>query len=184
MLCENCKKEIRDGSEFCKYCGHKIEKEAEFLFCTSCGKQIKSNSQFCKHCGASVRNVVNVTEKDNKYNKRNLAMKGITIALAAIVCFSLFSRGEEKNGKQTGGYTRTGVGSVGGGVVSPGPKGVSGNDDCFVCGGDGKKDCTSCDGGFITEYETGTYMGYGSATREVRNKCKVCDGNGEVKCYH
>ena len=31
MLCKNCEKEIRDGSEFCKYCGQKVEKEAEFL---------------------------------------------------------------------------------------------------------------------------------------------------------
>lgn len=184
MLCKNCKKEIRDGSDFCRYCGHKVEKEAEFSFCTSCGKQIKNDAMFCKHCGTSVGKVVNVTEKDSKYNKKNVAAKIIAVALVMIVCFSLFPRGEKKDDKQTGGYTHTGTGNTGRDIINPGPQGLSGKDDCFICGGDGKKDCTSCDGGFITEYETGTYMGYGSATREKRTKCKVCKGDGEVKCYH
>lgn len=225
MLCNNCKKEIRDGSKFCKFCGQNLEKETEPSFCTSCGKQTKNNSLFCKHCGTFVGNVVNVTEKDNKYNKKKFAMIVISVALVAVVCFLLFPRGEERaSNKQTNTHTRTDstggdeiiskpqglsgdddsfvsggdeeresnkqtnthtrTGNTGGDGVISRPQGLSGNDDCFVCGGDGKKDCTSCDGGFIIEYITGTYTGYGPSTREVRKKCMVCRGSGEVKCYH
>ena len=183
MLCRECKREIRDGSEFCKYCGWKAEKDSDVSFCTSCGKQIKNDSLFCKHCGASVDDVVKVPEKDDKYKKRSLAIKVILIVLLAVVCFSLFPRDDTNNGKQIGGRSDTGTGGTGGILVDP-PPGLPGNDDCFVCGGDGKKDCTSCDGGYYVEYENGSYLGYGPTTREVRKKCMVCKGSGEVKCYH
>ncbi len=184
MLCKNCKNEIRDGSEFCKHCGQKVEKEEGFSFCTSCGKQIKSNSLFCKHCGASVGNAEKVIESNSKYNKRNLVMKVIAIAVVVVVGFALFPRDEEKRDKQTGEYTNPKTGDKGETLINPGLQGVSENDNCFVCGGDGKKDCTSCDGGYYVEYESGTYLGYGPTTREVRKKCNVCRGSGEVKCYH
>ena len=86
MLCNNCKREIENDSEFCEYCGKKVEKESEKLFCTSCGKQIECNSLFCKHCGASVDN-----EKDDKYKKMNHILKIIIIAMLVIV--SLLSIG-------------------------------------------------------------------------------------------
>jgi len=185
MLCKNCEKEIRDGSEFCKYCGQKVEKEAEFLFCASCGKQIKNNSLFCKHCGASVGNEVTPCQKKVKHKKTNLA---IIIALIVIVGLAVFSRDEEKTGKQPDESTYNGgrVGKDESILVTPAlePGTAFDNNDCFVCGGDGKKDCTSCDGGYYIEYESGSYLGYGPTTREVRKKCRVCGGNGEVKCFH
>ena len=190
MLCKNCKNEIRDGSEFCKHCGQKVEKEAGFSFCTSCGKQIKSNSLFCKHCGASVEKRKTPPVKDDKNNKRSLAVKAIIIALLVVVGLSVLPHNEGNIGDQAGqssyggGAGETGASDAGGSGPSPMPGKPSDNNDCFICGGDGEKDCTSCDGGYITEYETGTYMGYGSSTREVRKKCMVCKGNGEVKCYH
>lgn len=56
--------------------------------------------------------------------------------------------------------------------------------NCHICNGSGRKACTSCNGGYYTEYETGTYMGYGSPTRAVKKRCMVCRGTGYVKCYH
>ena len=185
MLCKGCKNEIKDGSKFCKHCGRNVEKDSEFSFCASCGKQIKNGSLFCKHCGASIGNVVTVHKKDNK---RNLKIKVAMIALLVIVGLSLLPRDEEKQSKQYGGGTYdggiTGIDKPKDGAIKINPKNPLDNNDCFICGGDGQKDCTSCDGGYITEYETGTYMGYGSPTREVRKKCMVCRGSGEVKCFH
>ncbi len=56
--------------------------------------------------------------------------------------------------------------------------------NCRICNGSGRKTCTSCSGGYYTEYETGTYMGYGSPTRAVKKRCPVCHGTGYVTCYH
>lgn len=57
--------------------------------------------------------------------------------------------------------------------------------DCIYCGGSGKKPCTSpsCNGGYITEYESGQYMGSGPTTYEVKKDCPLCVG-GQVTCYH
>lgn len=92
MLCKGCNREIEDNSEFCEYCGEKVKKELKSMFCASCGKQVENNSLFCKHCGAPIGNVAPVPEKDNKSNKRNLAMKVIMIALLVIVGLLVIGR--------------------------------------------------------------------------------------------
>ena len=86
------------------------------------------------------------------------------------------SSGESK----TGGSSSGGSKPSGGNTITRPNK----NNSCSSCGGSGKKDCTSCNNGYITDYESGQYMGYGSPTREVKKKCMVCQGSGKVKCYH
>lgn len=55
MKCVNCGQEIPDNSQFCGYCGTKVEpKLSSKRFCPSCGKELKTNAKFCTSCGASV----------------------------------------------------------------------------------------------------------------------------------
>ena len=187
MLCKSCKKEISEGSKFCKYCGKTVEKDSENSFCISCGKQIKSSSSFCKHCGASMIKSKIVRKKNNNYNKK-LAIKVTAVASLIIVGLLLFPHNKKSlnNNQNNNTYNGaiTGTTKQKSNITEPKQKNSLFNNDCFVCGGDGKKDCTSCDRGYYIEYETGTYLGYGPTTREVRKKCKVCNGSGEVKCYH
>ena len=113
MLCNNCKREIENDSEFCEYCGKKVEKESEKLFCTSCGKQIECNSLFCKHCGAPIDD-----EKDDKYKKTNHILKIIIIALLVLVSLLAIGRyirnkDTEPNISEVGGEVNTGADDVG-----------------------------------------------------------------------
>ena len=55
MKCVNCGQEIPDNSQFCGYCGTKVEpKLSAKRFCPSCGKELKANAKFCTSCGASI----------------------------------------------------------------------------------------------------------------------------------
>ena len=106
MICRECKKEIKDGSKFCKHCGRNVENDSEISFCTSCGKQIKNNSLFCKHCGASVGSV----KKDDKGRKTSYVQKIIIIAL--VLAVGLLAFGYYKNAKPE--VPVVGVGNNGG----------------------------------------------------------------------
>ena len=92
------------------------------------------------------------------------------------------SGGGSSGGSKTGGSSSGGSKPSGGNITTK--PATKKNTSCSSCHGSGKKDCGSCNGGYITEYESGQYMGYGSPTREVKKKCMVCQGSGKVKCYH
>ncbi len=59
--CPKCNKEIKYGTQFCSFCGEKIElpKEAEEeqpkgKVCVSCGASIEEGHMFCINCGTKV----------------------------------------------------------------------------------------------------------------------------------
>lgn len=55
------------------------------------------------------------------------------------------------------------------------------SESCYICGGTGSKQCTSCHGqGYYYEYDN---FGGGKLT-QIKKTCMVCRGYGKVKCYH
>ena len=57
MICLNCGREIMDNSNFCEFCGNKVEKKKIGIFiCNGCGKKINESSNFCEFCGKKVEN--------------------------------------------------------------------------------------------------------------------------------
>ncbi len=56
MKCLNCNNEINVNSNFCEFCGSKVEKNKQVnLFCTNCGSKIDGGN-FCSKCGTKVSN--------------------------------------------------------------------------------------------------------------------------------
>lgn len=57
--------------------------------------------------------------------------------------------------------------------------------NCFICGGTGSKQCTSCHGqGYYYEYDNFGAAGDGGKLTQIKKTCMVCRGSGKVKCYH
>ena len=56
MKCLNCNKEINDNSNFCEYCGKRVERI--IIICSNCGA-VLSGGNFCAQCGSSVNNITN-----------------------------------------------------------------------------------------------------------------------------
>ena len=57
FCCKNCKKSIKPGSKFCRYCGVSQELEesrACLLICNKCGCENISEANFCKKCGGII----------------------------------------------------------------------------------------------------------------------------------
>lgn len=97
MLCRGCNREIENDSEFCEYCGKKVEEESKNLFCSSCGKPVENGFSFCKHCGAQVGSVPVVDEKNDKGKKANYVQKIIIIALVVTVGLLAFGYYKKTN---------------------------------------------------------------------------------------
>lgn len=62
VICNNCGKELPDGTKFCGNCGSKItapsaapaaEAPAK-RFCPSCGKELSATAKFCNGCGTKL----------------------------------------------------------------------------------------------------------------------------------
>ena len=59
MKCLNCNKEINDNSNFCEYCGKRVEKEIiNSNNCIHCGAVLMGGN-FCVECGWSINNTSN-----------------------------------------------------------------------------------------------------------------------------
>lgn len=60
MICQNCGKEMPDGSKFCTKCGSPVQekkpaaKRPEPLLCAGCGAPLKPGAKFCFKCGRKV----------------------------------------------------------------------------------------------------------------------------------
>lgn len=66
MKCLNCFKEINDNSNFCEFCGTKVEKNKQVnLFCINCGNKIDGGN-FCSSCGMKVSD--NLVDDTNVIN--------------------------------------------------------------------------------------------------------------------
>lgn len=69
MKCLNCSKEINDNSNFCEFCGSKVEKIVpKSLFCTNCGNKLDGGN-FCSCCGMKVSNNQIENEVNNISNE-------------------------------------------------------------------------------------------------------------------
>ena len=107
MLCNGCNREIEDDSEFCEYCGKKVEKELKKMFCASCGKEVENNSLFCKHCGAAIGNVNTVSKKGNKYKKITLVVMIVLLVIVGLLVINHYT--ENINTETNGGDKATNV---------------------------------------------------------------------------
>lgn len=61
MKCSKCGKQLPQDSEFCQYCGNKVEVfieenplQQDERNCHKCGSKIPSDSEFCPYCGSKV----------------------------------------------------------------------------------------------------------------------------------
>ena len=61
MKCPNCSEEIRDNSNFCRFCGfnlNSVRNHEDKMYCHNCGQQIEASSQFCSFCGSKVEPII------------------------------------------------------------------------------------------------------------------------------
>ena len=77
MQCQQCQAPNRDGAQFCRQCGTRLESP-----CPACGAAVESESRFCDACGAAVQRVT-ATElsrfaSPESYTPRHLAEKILT----------------------------------------------------------------------------------------------------------
>ena len=86
MKCVNCGQEIPDNSQFCGYCGMKVEPKLNARrFCTSCGKELRPNAKFCTSCGASVlkKEEKNIGQSSVSYSKDTIFSKSVVIGTSS-----------------------------------------------------------------------------------------------------
>ncbi len=75
MICRKCSQIIPDDSEFCSFCGKKVEKGP---FCPKCNQLIPEDSEYCPSCGSliAVEANINLEEKTKRgKNKTSLSSK-------------------------------------------------------------------------------------------------------------
>ena len=89
MKCLNCQNEINNNSNFCEYCGKKIEKN---IFCSNCGSKIESGN-YCTNCGNKI-NISNDIILNVTRQKKTLGFAvSFTVSVDGIVI------GKLKNGE-------------------------------------------------------------------------------------
>lgn len=77
MRCLNCSKEINDNSNFCEFCGNKVEKNIiKNNFCTNCGNKLDGGN-FCSCCGMRVSNNQIANEVNNIGNENVINSKQV-----------------------------------------------------------------------------------------------------------
>ncbi len=76
MKCVKCGKVLPDDSEFCLYCGEKIEQESAVLKepiestrkkCTKCGMPVPDDSDYCQYCGSIIQPLKEAARKEQMY---------------------------------------------------------------------------------------------------------------------
>lgn len=72
MKCLNCNCEISVDSNFCEFCGSKVEKNS---FCSNCGSKLEGN--FCSNCGMKGLNdeVINSNVSSSLINDNSVDKK-------------------------------------------------------------------------------------------------------------
>ena len=55
LVCPKCDHSIPRDSDFCPFCGAKIETQAQNALCKKCGKAISADIEFCPFCGNDIK---------------------------------------------------------------------------------------------------------------------------------
>lgn len=53
MKCNHCNSEVADGTNFCPYCGNRIELPIS-LKCPQCNTEVANGTKFCPNCGSPI----------------------------------------------------------------------------------------------------------------------------------
>lgn len=78
MKCLNCNNEINDNSNFCEFCGYKVEKNIpKNLFCTNCGNKLDGGN-FCSSCGMKV-NDNQLSTSISDYQSSNISNDNVLV---------------------------------------------------------------------------------------------------------
>ena len=85
MKCLNCNNEINENSNFCEYCGTKIEKQIN-NYCSNCGSLLNSGN-FCSSCGTKINN--NLTIYNQTTNNHLLTVTRQKKTLGFAVSFTV-----------------------------------------------------------------------------------------------
>lgn len=59
-ICPHCGKRLPKDSEFCQFCGKKLE-IIVYQVCPHCGKHLPSDSEFCQYCGNAISKRTNAS---------------------------------------------------------------------------------------------------------------------------
>lgn len=51
LVCPSCQNAVENGSQFCRFCGQKLQQER---YCSNCGKKLEADAKFCSGCGKQV----------------------------------------------------------------------------------------------------------------------------------
>ena len=77
-ICNDCKKELPDDSDFCQYCGSKNVSvynpkpiNLNYKRCIDCGKELPSDSDFCQYCGSKRVAMVNNSTSNNDSSSKS-----------------------------------------------------------------------------------------------------------------
>lgn len=54
-ICNNCGKSIPDDSQFCHFCGEKVDTRKPLDTCSKCNQVIPQDSEFCPFCGEKIQ---------------------------------------------------------------------------------------------------------------------------------
>ena len=65
MKCPKCQSENREGAEFCRECGHKLE-----LACPQCGNMNPPGSKFCDGCGHDLTSAAEPIAKPLSFDEK------------------------------------------------------------------------------------------------------------------
>jgi hypothetical protein len=87
LSCANCGAALKDGDEFCRNCGKKIEADEgdilKEIFCSNCGNSLRPGARFCDLCGSPCAKTESLPTPAGKH--RGKKKKGCMLKFLAFV---------------------------------------------------------------------------------------------------